>query len=459
MTRTSTTRFALLVQENQWDSYEKFCIHFARAAARAAERENDPRLARVDVSRSSFDRWTGRRGSIKGTPRRDAYLVLRHMFSMSPERLFEPVEMGALASRTVSADIYSAPAAGLGFDDPLAVVAQTHKLTSSNADDLVLVADDPVLVVVRRSIEGIVSRYEAQGPQLLAGEARIVREMLHGVLAGHQPPRVRTELFRLASQAAGLLGYMAVNAGAAYDLVDAYCSEAETLAREVGDVPMEMWASGTRSLGLYYQKRYAEADDAALAGIALAPDNPQAIRLLVNGRSRALARLDDRRGAEQAIGQALELSDRQTTLPGGLTSCISFEPYSMARSLANAITTRLSLGDTAEVLTHAEQVDELIAHSDSDWSRALVGLDTATALLQQPSPEVEQAMVLGRRALRSGTTAPIRSVWERANELYRFAERWHDEPDVGDYAEELRTWRSQPQAGMIVVGSRAQIAP
>ena len=452
MTSTTTTRFALLVQENQWDSYEKFCIHFAKAAARAAEKENDPRLARVEVSRSSFDRYMGRRGSIKSTPRRDAYLVLRHMFNMAPERLFEPVEPGALVSLRASADLASASAASLGFDDPLAVVAQTHKLTSSNADD-------PVMVMVRRSISGIIDRYEAQGPQQLAGEARVVREMLHGVLAGQQPPRVRTELFRLASQAAGLLGYMAVNAGATYDLVNAYCSEAESLAREVGDVPMEMWASGTRSLGLYYQKRYAEADGAALAGIALAPDDPQAIRLLVNGRSRALARLDDRRGAEQAIGQALELSDRQAALPGGLTSCISFEPYSMARTLANAITTRLSLGDTAEVLTHAEQIDELIAHSDSDWSRALVGLDTATALLQQPSPEVEKAMALGRRALRSGTTAPIRSVWERANELYQCAERWHDEPDVGDYAEELRTWRSQPQAGMIVVGSRAQIAP
>ncbi|MER5991503.1 hypothetical protein [Streptomyces viridosporus] len=73
---------------------------------------------------------------------------------------------------------------------------------------------------------------------------------------------------------------MAVNASARFDVVDAYCTEAETLAREVGEVSMEMWASGTRSLGLYYHKRYLEADDAAAAGVALAPDNAQAIRLL-----------------------------------------------------------------------------------------------------------------------------------------------------------------------------------
>jgi tetratricopeptide (TPR) repeat protein len=312
--------------------------------------------------------------------------------------------------------------------------------------------------MVTQSIASIVTRYEALGPQHLAGEARVIREMLHGMLAGQQPPRVRAELFRLASQAAGLLGYMAVNAGARFDVVDAYCTEAETLAREVGEVSMEMWASGTRSLGLYYHKRYPEAGDAAAAGIALAPDNAQAIRLLVNGRSRALARLGDRSGAEQAIGQAFELSDRQSSLPDGLTSCISFEPYSMARTLANAVTTRLSLGDTAQVLTHAEQIEDLVEQSHSEWSRALIGLDVASALLKQSSPEVEHAMALGRRALRASTTPPIKSVWERAAELYESAEQWHDEPDVGDYAEELRAWRSQPQAEMITVGSHAQIA-
>ncbi|MFD4241852.1 hypothetical protein ACFWP3_09670 [Streptomyces sp. NPDC058525] len=448
----ATTRFTLLVQERHWDSYEKFCIHFSEAARRAAERENDPRLARADVSRSSFDRWMGRKGTFKGTPRRDAYLVLRHMFNMSPERLFEQVEPVSRPSIAFSSGAAAPPAQAPEFDDPLAVVAQTHRLTSSNADD-------PVLMMVTQSIASIVSRYEALGPHQLAGEARVIREMLHGVLGGQQPPRVRAELFRLACQAAGLLGYMAVNAGARFEVVNAYCTEAESLAREIGEVSMQMWATGTRSLGLYYQKRYAEADDAASAGIALDPDNPQAIRLLVNGRSRALARLGDRGSAEAAIGQALSLSDQQFSLPDGLTSCISFEPYSMPRTLANAITTRLSLGDTAEVVAHAEEIEDLVEHSPSDWSRALVGLDVASALLKQGSPEVEHAMVLGSRALRAGIGRPIKSVWERAMELYVGAEQWHDEPVVGDYADELRSWRAQPQAGPFAEGQPAQIAP
>ncbi|WP_240796177.1 hypothetical protein [Streptomyces sp. RFCAC02] len=366
------------------------------------------------------------------------------------QRLFQHVDSGSRVSATVSTGTAGLSPMLPGFDDPLTIVAQTHRLTTANADT-------SLLTMVTQAIAGIVARYELLGPQHLAGEARVVREMLHGVLAGQQPPRVRAELFRLASQAAGLLGYMAVNAGARFDVVDAYCTEAEKLAREVGEVSMEMWACGTRSLGLYYHKRYLEADDAAAAGIALAPDNAQTIRLLVNGRSRALARLCDRSGAEQTVGQALELSDRHS-LPDGLTSCISFEPYSMARTLANAVTTRLSLGDTAEVLTHAEQIEDLVEQSHSEWSRALVSLDVASALLKQRSPEIEHAMALGRRALRAGATPPIKSVWERAAELYESAEQWHDEPDVGDYAEELRTWRSQ-QIGMATIGSHAQVAP
>lgn len=470
------TRFRQLCERNYWTVFASFNIRFERAAREVAGIDGDPRLAEVSVGSRSYDRWMA--GDLKTLPWPNTCRILEHLFGEPASQLFGPplAEPAALTNGLPQVDgraITVPPAAPLpplapsaavaeadvtvpelllhGFDAPVSVAAQTYRLTSSNASD-------SVLAMVKQTIAKIVARYEAVGPQQLAGEARVLREMLHGTLGGQQPPRARAELFGLASQVAGLLGYMAVNAGMKYEVVDAYCTEAEYLAREAGEVPMEMWASGTRSLGLYYQRRYAEAAEAALAGVALSPGNPQAIRLLVNGRSRALARLGDRQGAEQAIGQALELSG-QTPLPNGLTSCISFEPYAMARTLANAITTRLSLGDTTKVLAHAEQIEELIAHSDSEWSRALVGLDVATALLQQPSPDVEEAMAVGRRALGSGTTPPIKSVWERAIELYQTAEPWHSEGDVGDYAEELRAWRSQPQAGTIVVASRAPIAP
>ncbi|MFD8609619.1 hypothetical protein [Streptomyces sp. NPDC059631] len=433
------TLFSKLVKERYWTTYQTFSMHFARAGRELAERTGERQLADVAVSRRTFDRWMA--GQMRSMPQRDTRTILEHLFQQPVALLFAPPEGAARDLRSEGA-----------FDDPLAVVTQTELLTQSSTGPV-------VLDHFRGEIQGIVDHYETHGPQALVGQTRSLHRELGARLSDReQLPAVQGELFRLTAQAAGLLAYMAVNAGARPAVAEAYCAQAETLAKHVGDTPLQMWAAGTRSLSLYYQRRYAEADAAAAAGIGLAPGDGQAIRLLVNGRARALARLGDRRGAERAIGRALDLSERQPSLPGGITSCISFAPYSLARTLANEITARLSLSDTGEVLSCAEQIDRLIEESDSEWSRALVRLDVAAALLEHKQPEVEHAMSLGRSALHAGTSAPIASVWQRANELYERAGRWHTEPVVSDYAEELRTWRLRPQARSIVSGSGAELA-
>jgi tetratricopeptide (TPR) repeat protein len=331
---------------------------------------------------------------------------------------------------------------GAGFGVREEIVAQTQTLLRSNVDPA-------VISMIDASIQNIVDRYEALGPHHLAPDARLLRGTLVALLNGLQPPRARSELFSMAAKAAGLLGYMSVNAGASYAVTDAYCAEAEQLADEAGRSDLQAWAHGTRSLGLYYAGRYAEADAAAEAGIELAPSSVQAIRLLINGRARALARLGRRKDAERAISQAFELSDQQATLPDGLTACIDFAPYSRARTLANAITAHLSLGDASKVLHYADEIEGLIEQANSDWSRALVRLDVATALLRQRSPEVEHAMALGRSALRAGSARPIRSVWQRALELHDQAGPWHRQHAVAEFGDELRSWRSQPQAELV----------
>ncbi|MFJ4773989.1 hypothetical protein ACIP88_33590 [Streptomyces uncialis] len=104
-----------------------------------------------------------------------------------------------------------------------------------------------------------------------------------------------------------------------------------------------------------------------------------------------------------------------------------------------------------DVPHHAAAIDTLLARSSSDWSRALVGLDVATALLNRPLPEIEQAMDLGRTAPSAGASAPIRSVWQRATELHQQAARWRTQPAVRDYADMLRSWSSRPQAAPVAV--------
>ncbi|MDX6739564.1 hypothetical protein [Actinocorallia sp. A-T 12471] len=328
-----------------------------------------------------------------------------------------------------------AEASSLEGEDPARIVARARALTHSNVDDAVL--DD-----AERSIAQVVGAYEGEGPWPLAQRMLLWRQTLHGLLDGRQSARQRRALFRLAAKASGLLGYMAVNLDKP-SLCDAYCTEAELLAREAEDVELAMWAMGTRSFGLYYQGRYAEADQAADAGIRLAPSSPQAIRLLVNGRARALARMTGHNTeARRRIEEALTLSDISEGLPGGMSSCVAFTPYSPARTMANAATALLSLGDHTRVLEHTEALDSLVEESDSRWSKALVRLDTASALLTQRDPDVGRALELGHQALSMTASAPIKSVGQRAEELAHKAARWNGTPEATSFRHRLASWKA-----------------
>jgi tetratricopeptide (TPR) repeat protein len=307
--------------------------------------------------------------------------------------------------------------------------------------------DSATLFALQQSMEDIVERYEAEGPQSLAPRTLEVRGLLHELLLGTQHPRQRHELYVLAAKASGLLGYMAVNAGR-LPTARSYCAEALQLAAEADDHSLIAWIRGTQSLEAYYDGRYAEAHETAAAGVGGAAGSPQAIRLLANGSARALGKLGNGPAAERAAGQALELAEAFDT-PAGLTPCISFEPYGRARTLANITTAYVSLGNVHKVLEYADQLDAHIERVDSSWSRALVALDVASALLQQPQPDVEQAMELGRTALQSSRSHPIRSVVQRAQELQQQVAAWRRLPAVREYAEALRAWRTQPASYVV----------
>ncbi|WP_067475257.1 hypothetical protein [Actinomadura hibisca] len=331
---------------------------------------------------------------------------------------------------------------GIESDDPTRILAQARAVLTSNVDHR-------LLEMAHRSIEHVVARYELLGPWPLIPEARSLRETLHALLEGRQSPAQRTELYSLAGRAAGLLAYMSVNIGRP-NMAEAYCTEADLLAQEVGDVELRMWSLGTRSFGLYYQGRYDEADKVAACAVDLAPSSPQAIRVLVNGRARASARMSGTSGqAERMIGEALRLSDQTDDLPDGMSPCIAFAPYSPARTVANAVTAFLSLGQPKQVLEYADQLDELVESSQSRWSKALVRLDVASALVAQRSPEVERAMALGCEALEMASAAPIKSVGQRARELAGLVSPWAEKTEVGDYRQRLDEWFTRPLAQAI----------
>ena len=443
-----TTLLRQLLQQLHLTTYASFAVQFERAAAGLAERDGDPRLGSLRVSSRQFDRWMA--GELQNLPRPDTRRVLEHMLGRSAAELFASVLEDSPSSASQGHQReeprhQSPPVATEhpenpehpATENPFEIVARSKQLTTGNVDD-------GVLAFLGSSLESIVSLYEQDGPQVLRPQTRSLRELAHALLNGLQPPRARQELFRLAARAAGLLGYMAVNTSD-FALAEAYCTEARELSRAIGDIDTEVWAGGTLSFGLYYAGRFADADACAAAAVERAPRSAQSIRLLANGRARALAKMGRRQSADRAIGQALELSELHD-VPAGVTSCISFEPYGHARTLANAVTAHLSLGNVDQVLGHAQQIDDLVEHSDSPWSRALVRLDVSTALLQQPAPDLEHSMALGREALVLSGDTPITSVWQRASDLREQARRWRNQPAVREYGDEFQTWSSQPAA-------------
>ncbi|QNP70512.1 hypothetical protein IAG44_14395 [Streptomyces roseirectus] len=428
-----TTMFRYLLQQRHLTTHEAFATQYRRSAVRLAELDRDPRLASLEVSPRQFDRWYG--GELLTLPRPDACRVLEHMLGRPVSELFAVTGDGRTEDPTTYRRTSSAAPQREADENPLVIAARTRQLTTGNADGA-------TLAFLGRSLEDVTGRYEQDGPYVLRPQVRQVRRLTHTLLDGHQPPDVRRELFRLAARASGLLGYMAVNMGD-FALAEAYGTEARDLSREIGDLDTELWVRGTLSFVLYYAGRYGEADACAAAAVERAPRHVQSIRLLVNGRARALGKTGDRRAVEKAIGQALHLSDLHE-VPAGLTPCISFGPYGRARTLANAVTSHVALRNTAQVLRDAEHIDDLVEHSASAWSRSLVRLDVATALLQQRVPEVDHAMTLGREALRLCADTPISSVYQRSRDLHAQATPWRDRPQVRDYGEEFRIWSSQP---------------
>ncbi|MEU6228142.1 hypothetical protein [Streptomyces sp. NPDC047042] len=86
----------------------------------------------------------------------------------------------------------------------------------------------------------------------------------------------------------------------------------------------------------------------------------------------------------------------------------------------------------------------MVEQSPSQWTRTLVSLAVATALLRQRRPDLEQASSLGTRALHTSGSTPIHSVWQRATELLQHTGKWQAEPVVRDYASELAALNYQP---------------
>jgi DNA-binding XRE family transcriptional regulator len=217
-------------------------------------------------------------------------------------------------------------------EDIADVLARVRKLTRVGSDEL---------DCLELSIADFVDRYESDGPVALAPSLIEQRHGLESAIDECRSPSQRQRLFRVAGQVSGLLAYMAVNRGR-YVLARAYCAEAAHLGTFAGDRDLLAWVKGTESFCEYYAGDYREAVALARAGLEIAGSGPQQVRLLINGEARALGKLGDVAGVHAAVERAYAAAGAQPTVPG-VSPCVSFGGYSMARLASNAVTAYASV--------------------------------------------------------------------------------------------------------------------
>ena len=102
------TLLRVLVKQRHWQKFETFQAQFTRVARNLAQREEEPWLAGVTVSRRSWDRWMT--GNVKTEPRPDACRVLEHMFGYPVGDLLAPAsEASVLRIREEARQTTGAP--------------------------------------------------------------------------------------------------------------------------------------------------------------------------------------------------------------------------------------------------------------------------------------------------------------------------------------------------------------
>lgn len=309
--------------------------------------------------------------------------------------------------------------------------------------------DDARLDYLEHALVTAIADSERTPPGQLAPQAYSLRLWVDERLRGHQHPRQRARLYSAATVLSGLLSVLSIDLGQ-LDTARAYAAEAFDLATFVEDGELQAWSRAAQSLVEYYGANYHDALALARDGQRYAVGGgKQAIRLMLNGEARALARLGDGRGVDDAVGRGFELlhaAAPRTDVGTGM----DLEPYSLSRAAANAATAYLLIGRPDEVGHYTGQALDLFDTAGLTGPRALTRLDHATALLMGDNPDPARAATIARAAVVLNIEVGLGSVKQRSAEFVAAAAPWSAEPEVREVAEMVRAQRAQralPPAG------------
>ncbi|MGW6427477.1 hypothetical protein ACWF82_32800 [Nocardia sp. NPDC055053] len=307
----------------------------------------------------------------------------------------------------------------------LSVLARADKLSRS--------VDPEVIARLRSSTQGLIDNFERLTPASLLPALTKQRAWLETLIDECSDLRQRRELYEISSHTSGLLGYITVGCGN-FSLAGAYSHESFELGRYAEDTNLASWARGMQSFCEYYAGRFDKALAYAEDGFALASNQPQSVRLAINGIARSRGKLGDATGVHRAVEDAHQALSRYGS-PSGSPSSITLDSYSLAQVTGNAATAYLSLGMPDKVEEYGRVALAEMSEADSRWGRSLILIDLARANVLAENADLDAATNIMLDALDPAMGVPMLQVHRRGLEFVRDATaRWGS-------TRELRTLR------------------
>ncbi|NKY28700.1 hypothetical protein [Nocardia gamkensis] len=337
-------------------------------------------------------------------------------------------------SRTEGGAASGSSRSGQGASEKLiAVLARVHRLSRS--------IDPEILQQLRSSTLQSIARYETIDPLELVPALEKQRVWLAELIDESGQPKQRGELFEIACKISGLLGYTAVGRGD-FPLARAYCLETFHLGNYAQDNDLVAWARGMQSFCEYYARQYDTALRYAQDGLTYAGVGPQSVRLLTNGVARAMGKIGDVKGVQQAVDQAYERLSHNNA-PAGAGSSISLGSYSPAQVAGNAATAYLSLAMPQKVEQYVELALPEMTCTDSPWGRSLVMFDLARSQILAEDADLDSATAIMLDALESCSGNPMMQVRRRCSEFVHDAgARWGETAQLRAVREALASLTS-----------------
>lgn len=226
------------------------------------------------------------------------------------------------------------------LESPFDIDARSRLARSSNTSE-------SILAHIESSVGELIGNVERESPFIVAPVARQLQEFVARLLQGSQHPHQRLRLYVAATHLTGILAALALDLGARAS-AEAYARESFEIAEAsaIGDV--QAWSRAVQSLVAYYNGDHRDALAYARDGQRRAQTPTHRVRLAVNGEARALARIGDVRGVDEAVDRAFDITSSMPPRPH-ISPSLSLDVYCPARVAANAATAYLAIGKPGKV--------------------------------------------------------------------------------------------------------------